>query len=55
MFAVPLGNRSVSKENLFLSQLPTRLVLGVMDNDAYNGVIAKSPFNRKLNKSFIYC
>ena len=48
-FTVPQGNRSISKENLFLGQLPTRLVFGVVDNDAYKGVITKSPFNFKHN------
>ena len=35
-----------TKENLFLGQLPTRLVVGVVDNDAYNGVITKSTIYR---------
>ena len=48
-FTIPRGNRSVIKENLFLGQLPTRLVFGVVDNDAYNGVIAKSPFDFQHN------
>ena len=48
-FTVPTGNRSITKENLFLGQLPTRMVVGVVDNDAYNGVITKSPFNFKHN------
>ena len=43
------GNRSITKENLFLGQLPTRLVVGVVDNDAYNSVITKSPFHFKHN------
>ena len=46
-FTVPTGNRSITKENLFLGQLPTRLVIGVVDNDAYNGVITKSSFHFK--------
>ena len=44
-FTIPQGNRSFSKESLFLGQLPTRLVVGFVDNDAYNGNVAKSPFN----------
>ena len=48
-FTVPTGNRSITKENLFLGQLPTRTVIGVVDNDAYNGVITKSPFHFKHN------
>ena len=37
-FTIPRGNQSAIKENLFLGQLPSRLVFGVVDNDAYNGV-----------------
>ena len=38
-FTVPMGNRSIAKKNLFLDQLPTQIVVGVVDNDAYNGAI----------------
>ena len=48
-FTVSAGNRSITKENLFLGQLPTQLVVGVVDNDAYNGVITKSSFHFKHN------
>ena len=48
-FTVPTGNRSITKQNLFLGQLPTQLVVGVVDNEAYNGVITKSPFYFKHN------
>ena len=44
-FTIPTGNLSITKENLFLGQLPTRIVVGLLDNDAYNGVVSKSPFN----------
>ena len=45
MFTIPQGSRYFLKESRFLGQLPTRLVVGFVDNDAYNGNIAKSPFN----------
>ena len=57
-FTVPMGNRSITKENLFLGQLPTQIVVGVVDNNAYNGAIHKSPFNFKhnnINFITIYC
>ena len=57
-FTVTTGNRSITKENLFLVQLPTRIVVGLVDNDAYNGVITKSPFSFKhnsINFMTIYC
>ena len=43
------GNRSITKENLFLGQQPTRLVVDLVENDAYNGVITKFPFHFKHN------
>jgi hypothetical protein len=36
-----------SQENLFLGQLPKRVVIGCVDNDAYNGSFNKNPFNFK--------
>ncbi len=44
-FTIPSRYFSITKENLFLGQLPTRLVVGIVDNDSYNGTLAKSPFN----------
>lgn len=46
-FTVPTGNLDFSQENLFTGQLPTRLVIGCVDNDAYNGNYEKNPFNFK--------
>ena len=36
-FTVPMGNRSITQENMFLDQLPTRIVVGVVDNDSSIG------------------
>ncbi len=46
-FSIPTGTMSFSKDNLFLGQLPHRLVIGFVDNDAYNGVLTKNPYNFK--------
>ena len=46
-FSIPRGNLDVSQENVFLGQVPSRLVLGIVDNDAFNGTNAKNPFNFK--------
>jgi hypothetical protein len=46
-FTVPTGNLDCSQENLFAGQLPTRLVIGCVDNDAFNGNYGKNPFNFK--------
>ena len=34
-------------EKLFTGQLPTRLVIGCVDNDAFNGSYTKNPYNFK--------
>ncbi|XP_041452656.1 uncharacterized protein F54H12.2-like [Lytechinus variegatus] len=53
-FSIPAGNMSVSKDNLFLGQLPNRIIVGFVDNDAYNGSYTKNPYNFKhLNLNFI--
>ena len=46
-FTVPRGTYSISKENLFLGQLPRRIVFGLVENEAFNGAIGKNPFNFK--------
>ena len=46
-FTIPRGNLDFSQENLFSGQLPTRLVIGMVDNDSYNGIYTKNPFNFK--------
>ena len=48
-FTIPQGNLTSTKENLFLGQLPKRVVVGCIDNDAFNGSLAKNPFNFKHN------
>jgi hypothetical protein len=46
-FTIPRGNLDATQENLFSGQLPTRIVIGCVDNDAFNGVFTKNPFNFK--------
>ncbi|ELT89957.1 hypothetical protein CAPTEDRAFT_198372 [Capitella teleta] len=46
-FSVPAGNLQATQPYLFLGQRPKRLVIGLVDNDAFNGNAAKSPFNFK--------
>ncbi|XP_003730196.2 uncharacterized protein F54H12.2-like [Strongylocentrotus purpuratus] len=53
-FSIPTGNMSINRDNLFLGQLPNRIVIGLTDNDAYNGSYAKNPYNFKhLNINYI--
>ena len=46
-FTVPQGNLDFCQENLFSGHLPTRLVVALTDNDGFNGIYAKNPFNFK--------
>ena len=46
-FTIPRGKLDFSQENVFAGQLPTRLVIGMVDNDAYNGGYGKNPLNFK--------
>ena len=46
-FTIPAGTISDKRECVFTGQLPTKLIIGFVDNDAFNGIIHKSPFNFK--------
>jgi len=46
-FSVPQNYRDVSHEKLFSGQLPTRLVVGLVNNRAFNGHLESNPFNFK--------
>src|SRR6266516_943156 len=46
-FTIPRGNLDFTQENLFTGQLPSRLIIGMVDNDAYNGSYEKNPFHFK--------
>ena len=46
-FTIPRGYLDVSHEKLFSGQLPVRLVLGLVDNEAFNGSFTMNPFNFK--------
>ena len=45
--AIPMGSLSVTEDNLFMSQLPNRVIIGLIDSDAFNGNLNKNPFNFK--------
>ena len=42
---VPANFMDVSHEKLFSGQLPTRIVVGLVRNDAFNGDRRRNPFN----------
>ena len=44
-FSIPQNNLSAVQDNLFLSQLPTRIVIGLVDSAAFNGHYSKDSFN----------
>ena len=46
-YTIPAGNLDGNHEKLFTGQLPSRLVIGCVDNDAFNGNYVKNPFNFK--------
>ena len=47
-FTIPTGYQDVSHEKLFSGQLPVHLVIGCVDNDAFNGTNdQKNPFDLK--------
>ncbi|SHE22534.1 hypothetical protein BBROOKSOX_586 [Bathymodiolus brooksi thiotrophic gill symbiont] len=47
---VPRGNMNYVQDNMFLGQLPKRLVIGCVDSDTLNGTITKIPFDFKHYK-----
>jgi hypothetical protein len=56
-FTVPANHVSINQENVFMGQLPTRVVIGCVDNDAYTGRYTKNPNpfnfkNYKLTRNF---
>ncbi|XP_072014879.1 uncharacterized protein F54H12.2-like [Amphiura filiformis] len=56
-FTVPQGDLSVTKEGLFTGQLPTRLVVGLVNNTAFNGSYETNPYNFQhfdLNKFGVF-
>ena len=44
-FAVPQNYLDVSHEKLFSGKLPTRIVIGLVSNRAFNGHVGSNPFN----------
>lgn len=48
-FSIPAGSYSVTKDNLCMGQLPTKLVIGFVDSDAFTGNYRKNPYNFQAN------
>ena len=45
VFSIPKNNMSANQENLFLGQLPNRVIIGLVENIAFSGVVDQTPFN----------
>ena len=43
MVSVPHGNLSLTQDHVFLGQLPSRIVVGCVTNEAFNGRYGKKP------------
>ncbi|XP_035211046.1 uncharacterized protein F54H12.2-like [Stegodyphus dumicola] len=53
-YSIPTGNMSFVQDNIFIGQMPNRIVVACIDNDAFNGNYKKSPFEFKhYNINFI--
>jgi len=47
-YTIPRGNPSIHKGDLFNGLVPKRIVLGMVDSDAFNGSFTKNPYNFQL-------
>lgn len=45
VYSIPKGNMSFVQDNVFVGQIPKKLVIGCVDNEAYHGSLKKSPFD----------
>ena len=55
--SAPQGNFNFIKDNLFVNQRPTRLVVALVDSSAFNGNYSQSPFefkHYKINSLALY-
>jgi hypothetical protein len=56
-FTVPAGYLDVSHEKLFTGQLPSRLIIGCVDNTSFNGDVSRNLLNFKhfsLSEIMVY-
>lgn len=45
VLAIPAGFQSFVKDNIFLGQLPRRLVIGMVHNAGFAGTVTRNPYN----------
>lgn len=52
--SVPAGFQTFVKDNIFLGQLPKRVVIGLVNTDAFSGHVGRNPYNfRHKNVNFM--
>ena len=44
-FTISQNNMSINKDNVLMGQLPRRIVVGLVSNTSFSGVITENPFN----------
>ena len=47
VFHLPSGQKSFTHEGLYMGQLPKRIVIGIVDNRAFNGDLSLNPYEFK--------
>ena len=43
--SIPAHQQTISRDNLFMSKIPKKLIIAMVDNAAYNGTAASHPYN----------
>lgn len=54
-FTLPSGIRNKTLDNMFLGQVPKRIIVGMVTNAAYNGDFKKNPYNFEHFKTNFFC
>ncbi|GFU02944.1 uncharacterized protein F54H12.2 [Trichonephila clavipes] len=47
VYSIPQGRMSLVQDNIFIGQMPKRIVVGCVDNDSFHGTFEKSSFDFK--------
>ncbi|GFU01724.1 uncharacterized protein F54H12.2 [Trichonephila clavipes] len=54
VYSIPKGSMSFIQDNIFSGQMPKKLFVGCVDNEAFHGAFSKSPYEFKhFNLNFI--
>ncbi|GFT35620.1 uncharacterized protein F54H12.2 [Trichonephila clavipes] len=47
VYSIPQGSMSFVQDNIFIGQMPKRIVVGCVNNDSFHGTFEKYPFDFK--------